>query len=247
MKHKQWIIYVVSFCLMTFPVVTSFGQSAHQHLRSGDKHYEEQEFSQAEEAYRKALENKRSLKGKYNLGNSLFNQQRYEEAIQQYMDAANIAKGKEEKANAYYNLGNAHLSAQQFKESIEAYKNTLSLNPDDVEAKQNLFVAKQLLQQQQQQQQQNQQDQNQEQQEQEQQQEQQQQEQNQDQNQEQQQQNQQSQEEQQEQEQDYSEEKQDLDKKDAARLLEIVENEEKKVQEKMRRVDSKKPKSKKDW
>ena len=236
------LIRGITILASCFILNVGISQSVHKHLRKGDVYYKEQQFNLAEESYRKALEKNNTLKGNFNLGNSLYNQQRYEEAEQQFMDAAKRAKSSGEKADAFYNLGNSYLSGQKYAESIEAYKSALIHNPEDVEAKQNLFVAKQLLQMQQQQQQQ-QQDQDQNQQEQ-----QQQQDPNQNQQQQEQQQQQQSQsEENNEEPQPSEEEKQDLDKKDAARLLEIVENEEKKVQEKMRRVSSKKPKSKKDW
>ena len=221
-------------------------QSAHSNLRTGDQHYQEKQYMLAEEAYRKSIEKKPSLKGAYNLGNTLYQQNRYEEAIQQYDEAIAKAGNPEELARAYYNKGTALMGAQNYGESIESLKNALVNDPNNLEAKQNLFIAKRLLQQQMQQQQQQQQEQNQEQQEQEQQEQQEQQQQEQEQEQQQQQdQNQQQQEQQQEERE--QEEKQDLDKKDAERLLEIVENEEKKVQEKMRRTSGEKTKSKKDW
>jgi len=237
-----------SICLLIF-TLSVYGQTSHKLLRSGDKNYNSQDYASAEESYRKSLEKEKSLKGKYNLGNTVYNQDRHEEAIQYYEEATSLAKNDQEKSDAFYNLGNAQFRNQQLKESIESYKQSLRLDPSDVDARKNLFLAKmaqQQQQQQQQEQQQNDQEQNDEksdqQQEQEQQQDQQQQE-NQDQPQQQGEEN--------PSEQDPSEQQpqqeQKLSKADAERLLQIIENEEKKVQEKLKKVSGKKTKPEKDW
>ncbi len=221
------------------------GQSSHELLMEGDALYKKEQYDLAEEKYRKAKLKDKSGKAAYNLGNSLSVQERYEEAANQFSNAAAMSNDPEVKSKAYYNLGNTHFRNQKFKESIDAYKTALSYNEEDSNAKENLMMAKKMLQVQEQQKQQQQQEQeqqeNQEQQEQEQQQqeqEQQQQQQNQDQ----------SQEEQEKQQQTAEEtEKKDLDKEDARKLLEIIDNEEKKVQEKLRKMKGNSSKPKKDW
>jgi len=196
-------------------------QSSHKLLRSGDKNYQSQDYASAEESYRKSLEKERSHKGKYNLGNTVYNQDRHEEAIQYYEEATSLAKNDTEKSNAFYNLGNAQFRNQQLKESIESYKQSLRLDPSDTDARKNLFLAK-MAQQQQQQQQEQQHDQ---------------------------------QPQQQGEEnpvsddpsQDQMQQQQQLSKEDAERLLQIIENEEKKVQEKLKKVSGKRTKPEKDW
>ena len=170
-------------------------------------------------------------------------QERYEEAANQYSNAAAMSDDPMVKSKAYYNLGNTHFRNQKFQESVDAYKTALNYNKDDIYAKENLMMAKKMLQVQQQQQQEQQQQEQQENQEQQEQQQQEQQEQ-----QEQQQQQDQSQQEQEQQPQNAEEtEKKDLDKEDARKLLEIIENEEKKVQEKLRKMKGNSKKPKKDW
>jgi Ca-activated chloride channel family protein len=231
---------ITSFTLILFFVVSNClnAQSAHKHLRAGDDLYERGEYSLAEEAYRKANEKQTDAKSTYNLGNTLYEQDRMEEAIQSFESAASRAEGKAEKSMAYHNLGNAYYNAQKFKESYEAYKNALQYSPEDNATKENLLAAKQMMKIQQQQQQQQQ---------------------SSDQNQEEQEEQQQKQEQQQEQDQSQGkdinnqeqeasqEEKQDLDKEDARKLLEIINNEEQKVQEKLRKAKAGDKKHKKDW
>jgi hypothetical protein len=239
--YKAFDKYFYSLVLLSLiHFAPTFGQTDHKFRMQGDRDYQEQEFQAAEESYRKSLEEKSNPKGRYNLGNSIYQQSRYEEAIKQYLEAADQAKTDGLKSNAYHNLGNAYYNNQDFKNSIESYKNALRINPSDEATKQNLALAqRKLVQQRQQQQQQNQeQNENEKQNEQQQQQEQQQQEnENQNENQ--------NQNEQQQQQQEL--EQKDLSKEEAKKLLEIMEAEEQKVQEKLRKGKRQKTKSAKDW
>lgn len=238
------IVFIASI-LLSF---TAQSQTAHKLLRSGDKHYSNEQFDLAEEAYRKAKEKGASKKGAFNLGNSLYEQERYEEAVTQYQTAAANTTDSKIKSDAYYNLGNAQVKNEKLKEGIESYKRALEYNANNEEAISNMLMSKMLLQKQQQQRQQQQQQQqsNQDQSE----------EQEQQSNEEQQQQQQPSNEQQQsEQEQENKEseeekakeEKKDLDKEDARKLLEIIDSEEKKVQEKLRKMSASSKRPKKDW
>lgn len=243
-----------------------FSQESHQWLLEGDDLYRKGEFEKAEEAYRKAAEAQPELKSKYNLGNTVYHQTRYDEAVDYYKDAISRATDAGHRSQAYYNLGNAHFMAQQFDKSVKAYKEALKLDPDDRDAKKNLSMAQRLLKQQQQQQQQGGEQGEGEQQE-------QQESQASDSEESQEQQEQQSSSEQQQEkkegkedresegdqesangeqqdEQDTSQgngDKKDLSKEEAARLLRIMEQEDQKVQEKLRRSSGRKNKSEKEW
>ena len=65
-------------------VISLPAQKDHKLLRKGDKDYNAQEYDRAEENYRKALEKKNTSQGNYNLGNSIYKQKRYEEAVSRY-------------------------------------------------------------------------------------------------------------------------------------------------------------------
>lgn len=224
-------------------------QTAHKNLRNGDMLYGFGKFQEAETEYRKADEKKPSVKSSYNLGNTLVQQERYEEALKKYQDASTKTSNDNERANIYYNKGNAHFKKQEYKESIDAYKQSLKYQPMDQAAKENLAMARMELRKQQQQNKENKdnkdnkdqkdnkqnQDQN-----------------NKDnkdkedqQNKEQDQKQDQDQNNQQQNENKTSEKK--MSKEDAQKLLEIMDSEEKKVQQKLRRIDSKNKKVIKDW
>jgi len=182
-----------------------------------------------------------SLTGTYNLGNAIYEQGRYDEAVKHYSAAEAIAKDDKAKADALYNLGNAYLEQENLEESINAYKQSLKLNPKDRATKYNLAYALQQMkmQQQQQQQQQNQQqdgesDES-------------------EQNQQQEQQQPQQQPEgdpQGDSEQEEREEQpmpQDMSREEAEKILQIMENEDQKVQEKVIKGNARRVKTDKDW
>ena len=120
-------------------------------------------YQQAEINYRKAMETTHNYdKANYNLGNSLYRQERYEDAAKAFEGVANNQNSsKDLRSRAYHNLGNSLLKQEKYKESIDAYKNALKLNPTDMDTKYNLEYARKKMMQQMQQQQQNQQNQDQ--------------------------------------------------------------------------------------
>lgn len=145
---------ILLFLLFIFLGINLNGQSAHSHLLNGDQLYGFNQFYEAEKVYRKAEELQPNVKSSYNLGNALYQQEKYKEAVEAYSRAIDRAKSPKEKSDAYHNLGNAHFNQEAFKESVEAYKNALKNSPKDSETINNLLKARQMLRQQQQQQQQ---------------------------------------------------------------------------------------------
>ncbi|MEY3368686.1 MAG: hypothetical protein RI973_1841 [Bacteroidota bacterium] len=134
----------VKTAILAAVLLSSFrlgAQEAHSYLRKADKAYKSGNYAEAEINYRKALEQQPTTKGSYNLGNTTYRQQRYDEALKHYEAAAADAKDKDTKAKAYHNLGNAHFKAGNYEKSIEAYKNALRLNPQDQDTRQNLVNA----------------------------------------------------------------------------------------------------------
>ncbi len=115
--------------------------------------YREQAYERAAEQYRAAERKQASPKSSYNLGNAYYQQGDYASAARQFEQAAEAATRAEDKASAYYNLGNSYYQQQQLDKSIDAYKQSLRLQPGDMQTKNNLALALREQQQQQQQQQ----------------------------------------------------------------------------------------------
>ena len=214
-----------------------FAQKEAPDIRHGNRDYNKDNFAEAEVDYRRGLEkNNQSYEAHYNLGDALFRQNKYPEAAEEFMKAAQVIdpkKDKQKAAKTYHNLGNSLFAQQQYDKAITAYQQSLRANPKDNDTRYNMVKAMQMLQQQQQQQQ-NQQNQDQQQQQQDQQQQQQQeQEQNQDQQ----------QQEQQQQQQD----EQQMDQETAEQILQALEQDEQDTQEKLQRQQGSKRRVEKDW
>jgi Ca-activated chloride channel homolog len=130
-----------------------FSQSERKHLREGNRDYKGGNFSESELSYRRAAEQPKSAPDSwFSLGNSIYKQEKFEDAISTFEKNSSMYDDNLKKANSYYNLGNAFLGAGKPEESISAYKNSLKLNPSNMQAKYNLAYAQDLLQQQQDQQ-----------------------------------------------------------------------------------------------
>jgi len=136
--------------LLTFGLLCSLlnAQSERKFVRQGNKNFEQKAYTESEIKYRKAMEEKSDYyDALYNLGDALYKQENYQDAIEQFQSIVRQEDISEDiKAKAYHNMGNALLESKKLKESIEAYKNSLKLNPDDIETKHNLTYAMNQLQ-----------------------------------------------------------------------------------------------------
>ena len=224
-----------TICAFSLSSLNGVAQPEYPYLRNGDKSYEDGRYSDAETMYRKALELSPDASSSYNLGNSVFLQDRIPEAIDAYKLAIQSAEKPETKSKAFYNMGNAYFQNKEYQQSINAYKEALKINPSDEDAKKNLMLAMRQLRQEQEQQEQKKED-KQQQQEEEQQQEQ-------DQNSEENQQQQQQQQQQQEQEKN----KEEVSKEEANEILKAIEREDQRVQEKLKKTQGKSAPPIKDW
>lgn len=100
-------------------------------------------FISAEVEYRKAISEKpTTVAGTYNLGHSYFEKGNFEEALYRNEQAAKNATDKLEKQKAYHNIGNILMENKKCKEAVEAYKNALRNNPKDEETRYNFAIAK---------------------------------------------------------------------------------------------------------
>lgn len=224
-------IFITFLSLFLIPCSLVFGQREASDVRKGNKQYNKQDYNAAEISYRRALDtNKESYAAQYNLGEALFKQDKYPEALAAYESAARMLdknKDKEQMAKVMHNIGNCQFAQQQYDKAVAAFQESLRANPKDNDTRYNLVKAMEMLQQQQEQQQQNQ---------------------NQQQQQEQQQQQQEQQQQQQEQEEQQQEqEEQQMDQETAERILQALEQDEQDTQEKMERQQGKKRRVEKEW
>lgn len=237
--HK--LRYLLFLCAAFSFLGVTAQKSYREHLRSGNRLYADSLYDKAEVEYRKALElDPNGSQALFNLGNALLYQDKAQEAMDQYVMAEKRENEKGNLAQIHHNMGVICQASKDYARAVEYYKQALRENSTDHETRYNLALAMKQLKEQQQQQQEQQQQQNEEQQEQK------EQEQQQQQNQEQQEQEQQQQQEQQEQQ--AQEEEENMSKENAEQLLESAMQDEKDVQEKVKKMmQIKGRKLDKDW
>ena len=101
------------------------------------------DFVNAEMEYRKALSTKpNQAVGAYNLAYQYYQKGSLDEALYRNQQAAEHATDKIEKHRAFHNIGNILMKKDKCKEAVEAYKNALRNNPKDNETRYNLGLAK---------------------------------------------------------------------------------------------------------
>ena len=99
-------------------------------------------FIEAEKKYRLAVSAKQNnAVGSYNLGNAYYKSELYDEAMLRHLEAVNNSASKLEKHKAYHNIGNTLMQKKRCKEAVSAYKNALRNNPSDDESRYNLALA----------------------------------------------------------------------------------------------------------
>ena len=104
---------------------------------------EEDNYVEAEMEYRKAIsEAPNKAVGAYNLAHSYFRKGSFEEALFRNQEAAKNATTKLEKHRAYHNIGNILMQNKECKQAVEAFKDALRNNPNDDETRYNYALAK---------------------------------------------------------------------------------------------------------
>jgi tetratricopeptide (TPR) repeat protein len=143
---KHFIIII----LFLFAGERLFAQEK-SYIHKGNTLYEQKQYQEAEENYRKAIEKKaQNVTGNFNLGDALYKQKKFTDAGEQFNKLAELPNSnKLLTAGAYHNLGNSLLENKKLEESIGAYKKALLNNPNDDETRYNLAYAQEKLKQQQ--------------------------------------------------------------------------------------------------
>ena len=149
--------YILFAAFLLLAVGVSAQKAERDYIRKGNRLFNDSVFVDAEVNYRKALEvNPKSTVSMYNLGNTLSQQQKFQDAMEQYVAAGTIEKDKMKLAHIYHNMGVLFQAGKDYAKAVEAYKMSLRNNPADDETRYNLALAQKMLKDQQQNQDQNQ-------------------------------------------------------------------------------------------
>lgn len=141
MSRFKLFILIFIFCILhSSDANAGIGSS----MRAGNKALNKGNIEQALEKYQEALIHEPdNEKIHYNIGRALYKLQKYPEAISEFQLGL-LTKDKSFQAKTFYNIGNCHFKQNKLDDAINSYISSLLLNPNDIKTKQNLeFCLKQ--------------------------------------------------------------------------------------------------------
>lgn len=145
-KMRNIIEYAILASALLLAGFSAAAQTDRREVRSGNRKFRKENFQRAEIDYRKALvKDSSSLAASYNLANSLYRQDDFEEAGRTLEKAEDIAPMSPNASDYYYNLGNVACQKKDWQAAVDAYKQSLLRNPWDMDAKENYTYAKLML------------------------------------------------------------------------------------------------------
>ena len=154
-RTSVWIIVIVTIIWAnpawadSFSSLNKKGNKAYQEgkelLQKGKKDNALEAYERALKFYRDAeIEKPESPELSYNIGNVMYQQEKYQDALEKYYKTLS-ADEPANQAAAYYNMGNALYRSGKYAEAIQAYQKCLDVTPDDEDAKYNIeFVRKKM-------------------------------------------------------------------------------------------------------
>ena len=112
-------------------------------VRAGNRKFRKGDYSLAEIDYRKALvKDSLSYAANYNLASALYRREDYQNASKAL--SAVSQDGKQD-ADYHFNKGDVALQQKDYAAALESFKQSLLLNPSDLDAKENYIYAKKML------------------------------------------------------------------------------------------------------
>tara|TARA_R110001583_G_scaffold73390_3_gene204319 strand:- start:24703 stop:25455 length:753 start_codon:yes stop_codon:yes gene_type:complete len=131
--------------LLSLACFEANAQKERKFIRKGNGLFENKNFENSEVEYRKALnKDVASFEAAFNLGDALYKQKKYDEALEQFQTLASKETDPQRLGILHHNIGNTLLVNKKIDESIEAYKQSLRHFPDSKETKYNLEYARKM-------------------------------------------------------------------------------------------------------
>ena len=145
-KMRKIIEYIILAFALLLASISAAAQTDRREVRSGNRQFRKENFTRAEIDYRKALvKDSSSFAASYDLANSLYRQNNFEEAGKTLEKVKDIAPMSPNSSDYYYNLGNVACQKKDWQAAVDAYKQSLLRNPTDMDAKENYIYAKLML------------------------------------------------------------------------------------------------------
>ena len=123
-----------------------FDKTSNNLTLDGNVEFINKNLIEAESFYREAI-SKDSLNNiaSYNMANSFYKSGLNMEAVNEYKSAILKAKNKEDLHKSYHNLGDVYMQNKDYQNAVTSFKKALLNNPSDDETRYNYVLAKELL------------------------------------------------------------------------------------------------------
>lgn len=143
---RRILRYSLTAFLLALACGVCMAQTDRKEVRAGNRQYKKGNWQSAEIEYRKAqAKDSTSFAAGYNLAGALYREGNFDEAAKTLDRLKEIAPASGRAADYFYNQGNVAVQKKDWKAAVEAYKQSILLNPEDLEAKENYAYAKQML------------------------------------------------------------------------------------------------------
>lgn len=145
MNRLKWFIvaFIVSFSTV---FGQELRKESMKNTYEGVSFIDQNKPAQAEKAFRtaSAIDTLNAVSD-YNLGNTLFKLGATEESFGHYKTASVKSNNESIEHQAFHNIGNVYMQRKEYENAVQAYKEALKRNPDDDETRYNYALAKKML------------------------------------------------------------------------------------------------------
>ena len=146
MKKTCKIIFFILISAKIFSQEILLNKKSNNMTLDGNVEFVENNLIEAEAYYRKAISvDSLNNIASYNLGNSFYKGKLNQEAVNQYKSSIKKANNKQELHKAFHNLGDVYMQNKDYQNAMNSFKNALLNNPGDDETRYNYVLAKELL------------------------------------------------------------------------------------------------------
>lgn len=138
--------YMLVLSMLLSVALTASAQIDRHDVRAGNRKFRKDNWKEADISYRKALvKDSTSVAANYNLANTLYRQENYEEAEKLMKKIGDNASASANAADYWYNTGDIAIAKKDWQGAVNAFKEALLKNPSDMDAKENYIYAKKML------------------------------------------------------------------------------------------------------
>lgn len=137
--------------MMLLIALPSFAQTDKREVRRGNRKFDKHNYKEAELDYRRALvKDSTSFAAIYDLASALYKQKDYDGAGSVLARREEAPPMNVDGAKYFFNAGDIALQKKDYATAVKTFRQTLLIDPGDIEAKENYIYAKKMLENQQQ-------------------------------------------------------------------------------------------------